>query len=352
MKVLLVDDSALIRNILSDLLHRIDNILLEEASNGRVAFEKNLVFKPDLIIMDINMPVMDGLDATARIMQSRAVPIIILSNEIDAYNSFKAFDNGAFDVIKKPDLYALNDPEFVALFIERVGLIAKVKFTKNEPHSSDGANPHGLKAQFQIMVIGASAGGPLAVKEVLSRLPANFPLGIVVVQHLEAGFEKGYADWLGSETKVKVTVAENNHEVKAGNVFIAPAGKHVVVKGLHLGLYDGPKVLNQKPSINVLFDSAAIHYGERSLGLLLTGMGSDGAKGCLNILQHGGYTIIQDPASCAVYGMPKAAIELQAATKIIPLNKIAPFILRLVGVRANQILEAKPAKKDQAGDHY
>lgn len=336
MRILLVDDSALIRGILRDLLQQTGDNQIEEASNGRLAVEKNLIFKPDLIIMDINMPIMNGLEATAEIMKSRPIPILILSNELDAYNSFKAFNNGALDVLKKPDLYALNDPDFSSIFIERIGLLARAKFNMTGLEEPNGALAGGQSLAFKVLVVGASAGGPLAVKEVLSALPPAFPLGIVLVQHLEAGFDKSFALWLASETKLAVRVAKNENELKAGEVLIAPVGRHLVFKNQRLCWNDGPKVLNQKPSIDVLFNSAAEAFGERALGLLLTGMGSDGAQGCLNIKRRGGFTIVQDPATCAVYGMPKAAIELQAATRILPLDKLAPFILKLVGLKQDR----------------
>jgi two-component system chemotaxis response regulator CheB len=182
---------------------------------------------------------------------------------------------------------------------------------------------------FRIVVMGTSTGGPLAVREIISALPANFPLPILLVQHLEAAFDQSYADWLQESTGLKVGLARGGPLPGPGTLSVAPVGTHLKIDGNELVLDDGPEVFNQKPAVDVLFSSATT-FGKRVLAVLLTGMGRDGAQGCLEIRQHGGYTLVQDQASSAIFGMPRAAIELQAASEILSLSNFAKRMVALV----------------------
>lgn len=330
--VLIVDDSALIRGILRQVINTAPEFsVIGEATNGKAGCEKNLELEPDVIIMDINMPVMDGVAATARIMKERAVPIIIFSSSVDARTSFEAVSAGAVDIIEKPDIDVIGSVEFVFELTAKMKAAAssaafRMTAMNSRQHGSASGGFSGVKA----VVIGASTGGPLAVKELLSALPADFPVGIAVVQHLEENFDRGYAAWLDELTKLHVRLAVNEDRFTPGEVLIAPVNSHLAVRDNRLYLEDSPPVLNQKPAVDVLFSSAADNYGRNLLAVLLTGMGRDGADGCLRVKAKGGYTIVQDQATSAIYGMPRAAIEAGAASEVLPLQEIAHRLISIL----------------------
>jgi chemotaxis response regulator CheB len=327
MKILIVDDSALLRGILKQTLLAHGSVkTVVEASNGKIAVEKNLSEKPDLIIMDINMPVMDGIAATREIMSRRPVPVMIFSNELDAHNSFKALEYGALDLMKKPDIDQLNNPEFYRAFIDRLHELA-LSLPKTTKES--GRTPERRGKGFDMIVMGASTGGPLAIGSIISTLPES--LGIVIVQHMETGFDDSFASWLDGDTPLSVRLARDDDFPSPGEVLIAPASYHLLFRNGRLALDDGPKVLNQKPSVDVLFSSAASQFRERLVGVLLTGMGSDGAQGCVDIKRNGGTTLVQDADTSTIFGMPKSAIRLGGASRVLPLDKISETLLALAG---------------------
>ncbi len=333
MRILIVDDSALIRSILKGMLAMEDGLTVAaEGANGMQALTLNRSLEPDLIIMDIQMPVMDGLAATRRIMAEKPTPILIFSNELDAGTGYEALKSGAVEVIKKPDMDQFNEPAFQEGFFRRIRAAAAAKVLSGPTPEGSAVSGPGRRG-YKLLVMGASTGGPLAVKAVLQHLPANFPLGIALVQHMEAGFDQGYARWLNDFTPLTVRLAETEEPVHPGVVCIAPVDHHLIVRGDRLVLNNGPKVLNQKPSVDALFSSAAESYGDRLIGVLLTGMGKDGADGCAAIVSRQGVTLVQDEASSAIFGMPKAAIERGAATRILPLDKIPEHLLQLAGVK-------------------
>jgi two-component system chemotaxis response regulator CheB len=332
MKILIVDDSALLRSILKQVLQSYADVtVLYEATNGRQAVEMNRSHDLNLIIMDITMPIMDGFEATEIIMKEKPAPVLILSNDVDSAASFRALNLGALEVMKKPELDEFNNPAFYRDFITKLKALASAD--SPEQHSSpesdlpvmDGNN------RFQMIVLGASTGGPKAISKLLKPIPKNFPLGIIIVQHLETGFDESFTQWLDGETPLSVRVAHDSDFPGPGEVVIAPAGKHLIFNKKKLHLDDGPKILNQKPSVDKLFISAAQQFESQLIGILLTGMGTDGAEGCVAIKSRGGYTIVQDQASSTIFGMPRAAIERKGATRVLPLESIAEFILRLTG---------------------
>lgn len=327
MKLLIADDSALITGILSHLFTNDRDIQVAGiARNGSMALEMARSLKPDVIIMDINMPVMNGLDATRLITAELGIPIVIFSNEINEVSAKEAFDSGALEVISKPDIGNLNDDDFIKKFRSLlVGLESRKKNITN--HSTQHLTIP--KAKISLAVMGASTGGPKTVRSILQELSADFPVPIILVQHLEKGFESGYVQWLDESTDLSVKLVSGTTDLKAGTVYVAPPELHVVLRDTQLYLDNGPRVLNQKPAVDVLFTSAAKNRGSSLLGILLTGMGRDGGQGCADIIRAGGYTIVQDEESSDIFGMPKAAIEMHGASIVLPLEKIPGEMMRL-----------------------
>jgi two-component system chemotaxis response regulator CheB len=339
-RVLLVDDSALMRQVLRHLIEGSGDIaVVGEASNGLAGCERNIELAPDLIIMDLDMPVLDGVAATARIMKERPAPILVFSASAESPLGFAALEAGARDLLLKPDIDAIDDDTFRKSFHERLRCLAKQAPKPREaaPPRAAGALADGTGRDIRAVVIGASTGGPLAVRDVLSALPAGFPVGIALVQHLEDGFDEGYARWLGELSPLRVRLAGSGSlALEAGTVTVAPVNRHLVVKGGSLCLDDGPRIGNQKPAVDALFGSAAAWFGRGLVGVLLTGMGRDGADGCKAIMASGGTTLVQDQETSAIFGMPKAAIELGAASEVLPLQAMAARLVALVSGRRSQ----------------
>lgn len=330
MRIVLADDSALLRGIIRAVLGSADDIVIAgEATNGRKALEMVTELRPDLVIMDVNMPVMDGIEATKLIMNTIPTPVLVFTSEDDAEKGFEAIESGAIEILKKPPIDQLNDPVFEKLFIDKIRTLAQKKSVRRpEPVKQEGLREK-TKRRFPLIAIGASTGGPVAVRRIFKALPKNLPCGIALVQHLESGFDGGYVDWLNEASPLDIILAEREGRFMPGTVVVAPADYHLrCVPGGYV-LDKGAKVVNQRPSVDVLFSSAADRYGPDVLGVLLTGMGRDGADGCVAIKASGGYTICQDESTSAIFGMPKAAIELKGASTVLPLDEITQFIRSL-----------------------
>ncbi len=330
MNILIADDSALMRGIIREVLKKESDLtIVGEATNGEKAVGKSRELKPDLIIMDVNMPVMDGIEATKIIMEENPVPVLVFTSEVDVEKAFEAIESGAVEILKKPPIDQLNDPVFSKLFIDKIRALAKnrplSKAAKVEPVKIEEKS----KRIFSLIAIGASTGGPVAVREVLKALPQNYPIPIALVQHLEEGFDGGYVDWLDEASKVNVLLASEQGSFSSNTVIVAPADYHLRCTREGYILNQKEKVRNQRPAVDVLFSSAAEIYGQKVLGVLLTGMGRDGADGCVAIKANGGFTLCQDEATSAIYGMPKAAIELKGASKVLSLGAIAQFLVDL-----------------------
>ncbi len=356
MRVFIADDSILIRNIVKELLATDPDILVVgEASNGADAAERVLSLEPDIVIMDIDMPIMNGLEATARIAGASSIPVLVFTHNTDPDLPFKAIERGAVDFLLKPDFSDVNKPGYVASFIERLKALSRrgtgrrdaASRTASAPqpamaatahHATVASAPRVVAPQAarpgsvdhppcaSIIVVGASTGGPQAVSRMLSGMRKPHSLPIALVQHIETGFDKSYAEWLAAETGHRVVLASDGEVPRAGTVYVAPTDRHLKFSDSGFILDDGPKVLNQKPSVDTLFASAVRRYGERTVGVLLTGMGTDGADGCAAILAGGGFTVVQDEASSLIYGMPRAAINRGAASLVLSLDAIGPFI--------------------------
>lgn len=332
MNILLVDDSALLRGIIREVLQKESDLtVVGEATNGEKGWEKAKELRPDLIIMDVNMPVMDGIQATRRIMEDVPTPVLVFTSEVDVEKGFEAIESGAIEILKKPPIDQLNDPEFSKLFLNKLRSLARNKPSPVKTETDTEVVTDSRGRNFSLVAIGASTGGPVAVREVLKAVPRDYSIPIAIVQHLEAGFDGGYVQWLDEAAKIKVALAEKRGNFSPGTAVVAPADYHLKCAGSGYVLDQSEKVLNQRPSVDVLFSSAADLYGKKVLGVLLTGMGRDGADGCVAIKANGGMTVCQDEATSAIFGMPKAAIELKGASRVLPLGSIARFLVNIGG---------------------
>ncbi|MBU5613626.1 chemotaxis-specific protein-glutamate methyltransferase CheB [Geomonas azotofigens] len=329
-RVLLADDSLLARQVLKDMLQESHDIrVVGEACDGRQAVELVQALKPDLVIMDLLMPVLDGLDAIEEIMALHPTPVLVLSAAVEASEvdrAFVAIKRGALDVMEKPRLDGAGAlAEFAATLREKVLFLARIRVIRHprrkpRPDEPLATLPGG--PGHSILAIGASTGGPKAVMRLLKALPADFPGAVFVVQHIAQGFAAGFANWLDRECALPVRLARDGAPFRAGEALVAPDGRHLTVADGVTLLNDAPAVNCCRPSIDVFFDSLARQRCDQVVAVLLTGMGRDGAQGMLHIREAGGTTIVQDEPSCAVFGMPKAAITLDAADQVVPLDLI------------------------------
>ncbi len=341
-KVLLVDDSAIVRAMVSQVMENDGRFcLVGTAENGSKAITQNEILKPDLIVMDINMPIMDGIEASKRILEKSHPAIIAYTTEDSADIAFKCLEAGALEVIKKPNLSLMSSEE-IKKFCDRLAVIAE-KHTAGQASSSKKiqvkkssvkteTETERKKDDYDILFIGASTGGPSAIQTVLKGLGENFPLPILVTQHIDTGFDLQFTKWLSATTDLPVSLAENGIRPKAGHVYVAAADHHLVLQRRRgsdeftLLLNDDPPLHFLKPAVDKMFVSAALCCKNRALALLLTGMGRDGADGCLAIKREGGFTICQSEKTCVVYGMPRAAVECGAASLVADLEQIADLI--------------------------
>ncbi len=336
-KVLVVDDSAVVRQVLSRELSRVPDItVVATASDPFVARDKILQFHPDVMTLDIEMPRMDGLTFLRTIMQHYPIPTIIVSSLTTKCSemALEAIAAGAIDVIAKPGAaYTVGD--VATILIEQVRAASLVNFDKMKRISQTiAANSKThlslTKTTEKIIALGASTGGTVAIETVLQRLPANSP-GIAIVQHMPAKFTEQFAKRLDSICEVNVREAVNGDVIVPGTVLIAPGNFHMLIRRngakYCVEIKDGPKVFHQRPSVEILFNSAAQFAGRNAVGVILTGMGSDGALGLKAMRDAGACTIAQDEATSVVWGMPGEAVKANAAEKVLPLGVIAEHML-------------------------
>jgi two-component system chemotaxis response regulator CheB len=334
-KVLIVDDSSLIRESLAAHLSSDSELkVVGKARNGREAINMVNALEPEIVIMDIVMPEMDGFEATERIMASHPVPIVVFTASLDSGNDefvYKALELGALAVIKKPyHIDKLNHQ-----FIRKIKLLSnstvithlrgKQKIKKD---ISKSYKKNKIK-EGQVVGIVCSTGGPNALKDILSRLPADFPAGIAIVQHLSDGFERELISWLNLTSTIEVRPAAPGKKIKPGVAYLAVSGSHLIVKknGI-LDLIDTEPVWSLKPSGDVLLSSISKAYGSKALGVILTGMGRDGVEGLKQIKNAGGRTIAQDETTSLIFGMPKRAIQMGVIDEIVPLSSISNELIR------------------------
>jgi len=341
-RVLLVDDSVLALIILRRILSSAPDIeVVGSAINGREALELIPQLQPDVICTDLHMPVMDGYEFTRAVMERFPRPVLVVSVSVQGdqpHNIFQLLEAGAVDVMAKPrgGLESADDLDAQEL-ISKVRILAGVMVLRKHGSVLSVHGDGGRKSVAwdparppRIAGIGASTGGPQAFHEILSHLPADFPLPLICVQHISEGFTQGLVDWLAPQCRIRVQMAENGITPQAGTAYFPRDGVQLTIDQ-HGRLdcsnersYDG-----HLPSISMTFRSLATYYGKNTVGILLTGMGRDGIEGMLAITQAGGTTIAQDEESSIVFGMPREAIAANAARYVLPLKEIAPALLRL-----------------------
>jgi len=390
-KVLIADDSPLVREILKDMIEgERDLELVGEAENGKVAVELAGKIKPDIITMDVIMPVMNGLEAVEEIMAYSPAPILVFSSALNNKEmdvAFQAIARGALDVMEKPRMDGTSDYDTIRedflsklRMLSRIQVISHLKGKRRKNRASRAAETEGpakvsrtrsavdrqrveiereeeipppqpeVAVQIltetpeaapveippkrlikrDILAVGASTGGPKALVQIFKRFPAAFPLPVVVVQHIAPSFAQGLVSWMDRESQMKIKVAEDKIKPEVGTVYVSPTGNHMLIEKGMIRLTDSEPVNSCKPSVDVLFDSVAKEMGNVAVGVLLTGMGRDGAAGLKLLRDRKARTIVQDEATCVIFGMPRVALEMGAAQEVVSLFEIPEAIVRSI----------------------
>lgn len=341
-KVLIVDDSALIRSLLTEIINRQPDMVAVGAAPDPIAAREMIrTLNPDVLTLDVEMPRMDGIDFLEKLMRLRPMPVVMVSTmtQEGAETTLRALELGAVDFVAKPKLDVKKGIEAGAgELIEKVRLAASARVRKMASHAAvDSPKPVlalGSRASTEkLIIIGSSTGGTEAIKQVLLPMPPDAP-GILITQHMPAGFTKSFAQRLDSLCKIRVKEAEDGERVLPGHAYIAPGDHHLLVKksgaNYVTALSDDEPVNRHRPSVEVLFLSAARCVGANALGIMLTGMGKDGATAMLEMKRAGAHNIAQDESSCVVFGMPKEAIAAGGVDEVLPLGGIAGRVLALL----------------------
>ncbi len=336
-RVLVVDDSALMRKLIPQIIERDTSIqVVGTAMDGTFALKKIEELHPQVVTLDLEMPRMDGMETLRAITRKHQLPVIVVSahSTQGAASTFKALALGAFDFVAKPkDAASAHMEEIATELIKKIKVAAHTPQPRNpveltaEPRkvNKPAAQERGRAAR--VVAIGVSTGGPNAIQYVLSQLPADLPAALVVVQHMPEGFTEMFARRLDESCAIEVKEAHSGDLLLAGRALICPGNKHIKVRRMPLAdvvtLSDEPLVNGHRPSVDVLFRSVAREFGDHAIGVIMTGMGEDGAEGLGEIKRAGGITIAQSEDSCVVFGMPKAAIERGHALRVVPLDAMA-----------------------------
>jgi two-component system chemotaxis response regulator CheB len=339
-RVLVVDDSAFVRQALTRMLRSSHDIeVVDTAADGREAVEKAAALRPDVVTLDVKMPRMDGLEALERIMANSPVPVLLLSSQTreGADVTMRGLELGAMDFVDKSRVQ--GNMNLLALAEELRAKIRAIAGVSVRRVAERGPAPGRLAApqagrRADVVAIATSTGGPPALQAIIPRLPVGLDSAILVVQHMPVGFTRSLAERLAARSVLPVREAEDGEPVRGGQVLIAPAGRHMKLRkrgqGVRVWLDDEPRAALHRPSADVLMSSVARVYGQRALGIVLTGMGSDGVEGLRAIRSAGGRTLVESEESCVIYGMPKAALEAGVAQHSVPLDRIADEILAAV----------------------
>jgi two-component system chemotaxis response regulator CheB len=339
-RVLIADDSSVGRRLLAGILSEDPMIeIVAMATDGKEALEMTIKHNPDVVSMDINMPVMDGIEATKRIMSTCPVPVIIVSSiyrDTDVLTAIRELEAGAVMVLPKPHGPGHETFESSAIkYVNSIKLMAEVKVVRR--NNNGKAYIQEIKKSIariedtckintnaRIVVIGASAGGPEALKILLSEISPKFPLPILLVQHIDQNFIQGFTSWINTFSNIEAVIATQGERPKPGKLYIPPPESHMIIENGIISTKSGNEIESlHKPSVDVLFKSIAKYYGENSVGIILSGMGKDGANGLKMMKDAGAFTFIQDISSALIYGMPGEALKLGAACAVLTPDEIA-----------------------------
>jgi len=340
-RILIADDSAMARSLLRELLEQDGMEVIAEARNGKEAVELTRQYRPDLVTMDLQMPVMGGMQAIEEIMHEKAVPILVVSSESDAEKACQALDLGALEVISKPDYSPQQATEFVrkVRFLAGVTVITRLRRRRVQPDVAPHAaafhwpesGRYKARNYQQAFALASSTGGPQALARLLPRLDAAFPAPILLAQHMCDGFVEGMAHWLSHLCRIKVKVAEDGELLKPGCVYVSPSETHLIVTSGHrIALQARVEGEIYRPSCDHLLASMAEVYGKDAIGVILTGMGRDGAAGMLRIHQKGGIGLAQDESSSVIYGMNQEAVKLGGVHRELPVDELAGEMQRIL----------------------
>jgi two-component system chemotaxis response regulator CheB len=351
-KVLIVDDSALIRGVMKEIISaQPDMEVVGAAPDPLVARDLIKQTNPDVLTLDVEMPKMDGLDFLERLMRLRPMPVLMVSSltERGSEITLRALELGAVDYITKPKMSIQSGMlEYAELIAEKIRIAARARVRATPPPLAQGQgraalasvrNP--LISSEKLIIIGASTGGTEAIKEFLIQLPSDSP-GVLITQHMPEGFTRSFANRLDKLCKISVKEAEGGERVLPGHAYLAPGHSHLklVRSGANYmtQLDDGPPVNRHRPSVDVLFESAAHAAGKNAVGVILTGMGKDGAAGMLKMKEAGAYTLAQDEATCVVFGMPREAIAIGAAHDVGPLSELPGRVMMVFSAQGSRAM--------------
>ncbi len=344
--VLIVDDSAFMRKVITDIISSENDFnVIGTAKNGKEAIQKIQELKPDVVTLDVEMLVMDGLTALEQIMNKHPIPIVMLSSltKESADATLKALSLGAVDFIPKPEnIFKMNTDTIKNQLNKKIRIASKVQVNKKRPiiYSSKIRKSSYISTDFltsktikKIVAIGTSTGGPRALQHVIPYLPQNIPASILIVQHMPVGFTKSLAERLNNLSAIHVKEAEDGEELLPGYAYVAPGDYHLKLTNISskyiIKLSKEKPVSGHRPSVDVMMNSVAeLELQKKIIGVIMTGMGSDGAEGIKNIKKQNGFTIAQNEETCVVYGMPRSAVNLGCIDEIVPLKDIASAIIK------------------------
>jgi two-component system chemotaxis response regulator CheB len=338
-KVLVVDDSTLMRNMVGDIIKATPGLkLIGSAKNGLEAIELVKQLSPDVVTMDIEMPKMDGLQALARLMSESPVATVMLSAHAKegAESTLLALELGAVDFVTKPSgSISLDIDKVRDELVEKIRIAADVDLAMMKPGNGHHSAPMLTEARIvtgssKLLAIGSSTGGTRALSEILPKLPKGINASLLLVQHMPVGFTKSLAERLDNRSKIRIKEAEDGDLVERGVALLAPAGYHMELSpsGDRVKLNQNPPKFGVRPSVDVMMESVAQYSSSETVGVILTGMGHDGANGVASMKKKGGHIIAEDRSTCVVYGMPKAAVETGAVDEVLPLGQIPGAIVK------------------------